>query len=139
MIWLIPNFFNSWNQTAPVLFQTFLISPCIALFYLPKNKFKKSGIKRTVCKSIIHKKCSKLQTKQIIDLKTTKPYTWECLLCLTNKFPFAACTNQEIVVKSFNSNFNCVSHINLPSDVKEIRTNISSNIVKMILSKMAIS
>ena len=41
------------------------------------------------------------------------------MLCLTNKFPFAACTNQEIVVKSFNSNFNCVCQINLPSDVKE--------------------
>ena len=40
-------------------------------------------------------------------------------MCLTNKFPFAACTNQEIVVKSFNSNFNCVCQINLPSDVKE--------------------
>ena len=40
-------------------------------------------------------------------------------MCLTNKFPFAACTNQEIVVKSFNSNFNCVCQINLPLDVKE--------------------
>ena len=40
-------------------------------------------------------------------------------MCLNNKFPFAACTNQEIVVKSFNSNFNCVCQINLPSDVKE--------------------
>ena len=40
-------------------------------------------------------------------------------MCLTNKFPFAACTNQEIVVKSFNSSFNCVCQINLPSDVKE--------------------
>ena len=45
------------------------------------------------------------------------------MLCLTNKFPFAACTNQEIMVKSFNSNFNCVCQINLPSDVKENKDN----------------
>ena len=32
---------------------------------------------------------------------------------------FADCTNQEIMVESMNSNFNCVCQINLPSDVKE--------------------
>ena len=41
------------------------------------------------------------------------------MLCLTHKFPFAACTDQEIVVESFSFNFNCVCQINLPSDVKE--------------------
>ena len=84
-----------------------------------KIKSKKSSIKCTVCKSVIHKKCSKLQTKEIIDLKTTKPYTRECLLCLTHNLSFAACLDQENVVESFNFNFNCVCQINLPSDVKE--------------------
>ena len=41
------------------------------------------------------------------------------MLCLTHKFPFAACTDQDIVVESFSFNFNCVFQINLPSDVKE--------------------
>ena len=47
------------------------------------------------CKSIIHKKCSKSQTKEIIDVKATKRYTWECLFCLTHTFPFAARTRNK--------------------------------------------
>ena len=84
-----------------------------------KINSKKSRLKSTVCKSIIHKKCSKLQTKEIIDLKTTKPYTWEFLLCLPHKFPFSALTDHEIVFESFDSSFNCVFQINLSSDIKE--------------------
>ena len=106
-----------------------------------KIKSKKSGIKCTVCKSIIHREYSKLETKKIIDLKTTKPYIRGCLLCLTHKFPFAACTDQEIVVESFNFNFNCVCQINLPSDVKENKDKyiFKCSVVKMILPKIAIS
>ena len=82
---------------------------------------KNEWLKCRVCKSIIHKKCSKLQTKEIIDLKITKPYTWESLLCLTHKFPFAVLTDDEAVVEWFSSSFNCVCQINLPFDTKENR------------------
>ena len=41
------------------------------------------------------------------------------MLCLTHKVPFETCAGQENVVESFNSNFNCVCQIKLPSDIKE--------------------
>ena len=58
------------------------------------------------CKHLIHKSCCNLNQSQIINFRRTKNM-WECPKCATEKFPFANIDNDEILLDSFNSNWNC--------------------------------
>ena len=58
------------------------------------------------CNHLIHKSCCNLSQSQIINFKRSKNI-WECPKCASDKFPFADMEDNEILLNSFNSNWNC--------------------------------
>ena len=59
------------------------------------------------CKSLLHRRCSKLKPSEIRDLIKTKTYIWECHYCKKEKFPFAALDYNKLEQESFNSLSSC--------------------------------
>ena len=58
------------------------------------------------CKCLIHKKCSNLKPKEILQLKECFN-VWECSTCASSKFPFTEADDIEIHLDTFNSNWTC--------------------------------
>ena len=65
------------------------------------------------CKHLIHKSCCNLNQSQIINFRRTKN-VWECPKCAGDKFPFSNIDDDEILLNSFNSNWNCNCKYKLP-------------------------
>ena len=67
------------------------------------------GIPCTTCKSLVHRKCSRLKISEITEVLKTKEKieNWECPSCKKAKFPFCDLGNLAIEKEVFNSNFPC--------------------------------
>ena len=59
------------------------------------------------CKSLIHRKCTKIPLRELLNTDSNKMVTWECSHCNTDKFPFANINDSELDKLSFNSLFSC--------------------------------
>ena len=80
---------------------------CSVCTKLVKNpKALRSSIPCPSCKHLIHKKCSNLNSSQLSSLKTNKNI-WECPSCTKLKFPFSEFEDEDIYLRSFNSNWSC--------------------------------
>ena len=65
-----------------------------------------SAIPCPSCKTLIHRKCSKL-SKNHLDHFKNNPNTWECHTCFSDKFPFMESDDIDLFMDSFNSNWTC--------------------------------
>ena len=70
------------------------------------------------CRHLIHKSCCKLNQSQIINFKRTKNL-WECPKCTEDKFPFTNVEDDEILLNSFNSNWNCNCKNSMPRKITD--------------------
>ena len=70
------------------------------------KKNNKIVIKCSSCKQNVHKKCSKLKHSKILGLANCN-LNFECMSCLTDKFPFVFQDNLDIQKYCLNSNFLC--------------------------------
>ena len=71
-----------------------------------KTSNENKGIPCPTCNHFIHKSCSGLNQSQIINFRRTKNI-WECPKCTGDKFPFTGIEDDEVLLNSFNSNWNC--------------------------------
>jgi hypothetical protein len=69
---------------------------------------KNKGIPCNMCNALIHRKCTKLKVKELINLIKNDLPSWECSACIKLKFPFSDIPDCEIEEQTFNSNFNCI-------------------------------
>ena len=96
---------NENNLTTNIdLITKFSITCSICLHKLGKPL---KGIPCNCCKSLVHRRCSKLKPSEIRDLSKTKNYIWECLYCKKEKFPFVELDCNELEQESFNSLYSC--------------------------------
>ena len=82
-----------------------LVLPAVFVYVSQENLLK--GIPCNCCKSLVHRRCSKLKPSEIRDLSKTKNYIWECLYCKKEKFPFVELDCNELEQESFNSLYSC--------------------------------
>ena len=95
---------NENNLTANIDLTKFSISCSICLRKLGKPL---KGIPCNCCKSLVHRRCSKLKASEISDLSKTKNYIWECLYCKKEKFPLVELDRNKLEQESFNSLYSC--------------------------------
>ena len=76
---------NENNLTTNIELTKFSITCSICLRKLGKPL---KGIPCNCCKSLVHRRCSKLKPSEIRDLSKTKNYIWECLYCKKGKLSF---------------------------------------------------
>ena len=79
---------------------------------------EKKAIPCPTCNHLVHKTCSNLNQSQIINFRRSKNI-WECPKCAGDKFPYAELEDDEILLNSFNSNWNCKckhKNVQLPTD-----------------------
>ena len=58
------------------------------------------------CTQFIQRSCSGLNQSQIINFKRSKNI-WECPLCTNEKYPFMNIDNEDLLLSSYNSNWDC--------------------------------
>ena len=95
----------------------------------------KHGLNCPSCNLLIHKKCSRLSRREILDLKKASKPRWECSTYLTIKFPFVYLSDEDIRSISFNSNFPCKCQKTLPSGINQNKCH-QSKLVKLATGKI---
>ena len=95
---------NENNLAANIDLSKFSITCSI---YLSKLGKPLKDIPCNCCKSLGHRRCSKLKPSEVWDLSKTKNYIWECLYCKKEKFPFVELDCNELEQESFNSLYSC--------------------------------
>ena len=71
------------------------------------NKKPEKSVLCTTCSSHIHRKCSRLKPLELLEIKSNKYASWECVSCLQHKFPFTFEDDTFFSKETFNSNFQC--------------------------------
>ena len=73
------------------------------------NKFKSARklIPCNSCKSLIHRKCSNIPLSELLLNDKLRMSTWECMHCISSKFPFSNTSDLELDKLAFNSLFSC--------------------------------
>ena len=71
-----------------------------------QNKKNKCLPCRT-CDHLVHRKCSGIPLSSLNALTRKDLNNWECINCLSEKFPFVHLNSTDLLHLSFNSNFDC--------------------------------
>ena len=70
----------------------------------------KKSIPCSDCNSLIHRRCSRLQSWQLVN--TVWIYNeWCCSHCWNHKFPFSDLNDNQLIELAFNSNFSCICQV----------------------------
>ena len=84
------------------------------------------------CNKLIHRKCSTLPISILNSLTKTSFDNFECVKCLSEKFPFTGMSQCQIVEMSYNSNFNCPCSQQCPSPPQYSSNKYRLNINKFV-------